>query len=166
MRETNSRNSQFAIFDFQCVAKLKKARGTWAPATVGFSKTWARPTVGFSRTWARPQSVSIKPGPRPQSVFLKPGHRQELGTQDEKINRVWHTLWNSPWIYEFMDAHLHYRHDHWACDEDWTADTSANHFCCLNFVCIPNRSSQMGHFTWGRPKMAISSLCWHTIQVL
>jgi hypothetical protein len=24
----------------------------------------------------------------------------------------------------------------------------------------------MGHFTWGRPKMAISSLCWHTIQVL
>jgi hypothetical protein len=106
MRESNTRNAQIAIFDFQCVAKLKKAHETWALATVGFSKTWAPPTVSFSRTrasltvgfsttWALSTVGFYKTWASPtigfSTTWAPPRVRVTLcttGTQDEKINRV------------------------------------------------------------------------------
>ncbi len=99
----------------------------------------------------RPQSVFPKPGPRPQSGWLY----GSLELRAKKLIGMRHPVKLPVNLrISLMCVQLHYSHEQPACDEDSTADTSASHFCCLNIVCMPNGSSQMGHFTWGRPKMA------------
>jgi hypothetical protein len=96
--------------------------------------------------------------PFPARLFPKPPTVSvtlwTTGTQGEKINRVWHTLWNYWWIYRFA----------WPVSMWWRFNSShaSKPFLLPSIVCMPKGSSQMAHFTWGGLQRPIIFLCWQT----